>query len=363
MSTRKLRLTFTLSSLRLSGGVKLVIEYANRLADRGHTVSLVVPRESADPSLKQQLFPSVHLCESNMPLPRRAATPIALLRLVLSLAQATPPSDVIIATHTPTVLPVLLASAYQRTSRIWLYMDYPEMFQGRPFERWLLKNAPDWFHGIAAISRPLAREVKSLTRKSITAYIGAGLPHREYMLGQSHRPSKDQQLVLCMTDSRPRKGSADFLKAAEIIHAQQQNVKFVIVSKHPLAIPNSPCYKLYVAPSDEKLVQLYCKSDIFVFPSWQEGLGYPPLEAMACGVPTVLTDSGGVQDYAQDSYNCLLVPPKQPRILADAILRLLSDPQLAHHLAKNGRETAWQYNWSNAVERFESLLMMIVQGR
>ena len=80
------------------------------------------------------------------------------------------------------------------------------------------------------------------------------------------------------------------------------------------------------------------RANVFVYASWYEGFGLPPLEAMACGVPVVTTDCGGVLEYAIDGYNSLVTPIRDPTALAQAIQRLLSDRHLAAQLIQNLEE-------------------------
>lgn len=76
---------------------------------------------------------------------------------------------------------------------------------------------------------------------------------------------------------------------------------------------------------------------IFVLASWHEPLGVAYMEAMACGVPTIGTDAGGVPEMITSGENGLLVAPKSPEILAAAIRDLAHDPDTCARLSVNGR--------------------------
>ena len=84
-----------------------------------------------------------------------------------------------------------------------------------------------------------------------------------------------------------------------------------------------------------------------------ESFGLPPLEAMACGVPVVTTDCGGIRDYAVDGYNALIVPPGDPEAVADAVLKILRDDKFRERLVEHGIETAKQRSWDKVVDKFE----------
>lgn len=359
---RPLRISFILSSLWLSGGVLLVIECANHLAKRSHQVTLVVPGGTVDPSLAALLQPGVTLLESAVPLTEKRAV-WSLLRLTLALAKITPQSDVLIATHTPTVAPTLLAARLLRKGRCtWLYMDYPRMFEKRPLERFLLRFVPRWFRTIMVISAPLAEYVGQQTRATVVN-VRSGLSRAELFWDHPRLPKEiSERRVLYVGDDRPRKGLREFLQAAEIIFPYNPDLKLVIASKMPCTVAITVPHEFYLHPSDVQLSELYRSSDLFVSASWGEGLGYPPLEAMACATPVVLTDSAGVRDYARHEQNCLMVPPRDVHALAEAITRLLHDPALAKHLVENGQVTARQYNWETMTDRVEDALGQLLSA-
>jgi len=77
--------------------------------------------------------------------------------------------------------------------------------------------------------------------------------------------------------------------------------------------------------------------DLFVMPSLAEGLGVAALEAMACGLPVVASEVGGLRDLVTDGATGLLVPPADPAALAEAISKLASEPNLRAAMGAAGR--------------------------
>lgn len=77
--------------------------------------------------------------------------------------------------------------------------------------------------------------------------------------------------------------------------------------------------------------------DVFVLPSWTEGLPLTVLEAMAHGRPVVATSVGGTPELVEDGETGLLVPPRDPQRLADALRELLGDPERARQMGEAGR--------------------------
>ncbi len=355
-ANRRLHVSFILSSLRLSGGVQAIIEYANRLAARGHSATLVIPRGAIDASMAVLLAPGVALVEASRPL-TDTLNPLKQLLLAVALARAVPVCDVVVATHTPTTLSSLIAShLLRRAAAVWLFMDYVAMFAGRPAERWLLRNALRWHRMAITISKATAAELANYAPGRVEV-AGLGISTIEQLTPviAEERPASPPSLFY-LGDQRPRKGLADFLQAAALVQAQMPALQLWIASKEPCTIETAVPYTFHLHPTRNALVHLFQTCTIFVSASHAEGLGNPPLEAMACGAPVVMTASGGSADYARDGENCLLTPPQDPERLAEAILRLLREPMLAQKLSHAGPATAARFDWTAVMDRLEGFL-------
>jgi glycosyltransferase involved in cell wall biosynthesis len=350
-----MRISFIVSSLYLSGGVRVIVEYANRLARRGHTISIVTPGGAVDEIIAGELDPQVTVLETARGW-SDTRYDLGKVLLAWQLARAVPDSDVVMATHTPTTVPAWLAArALGKGALVWLYQDYREMFQGRWVEGWLLRHVPSWFDRILVVSEACRQEI--LNHSGVdSVVVSEGLSRGELFKPGKVRRSDDTRLVLFLGDMRPRKGLQDFLKAAHLVYQREPNLGLAIVSKERCRIQSDVPFTFYYQLSDQELAELYASCDVFVSASWYEGFGLPPLEAMACGAPVILTDSRGVREFAVDGENCLMVPIRDPDALAKAIVRLLQDKSLAERLAANGPKTAARFSWDAAVHRFERAL-------
>ena len=110
-------------------------------------------------------------------------------------------------------------------------------------------------------------------------------------------------------------------------------------------------------PSQSRLAWLYSRCPIYCCPSWDEGLGMPPMEAMACGAALCTYDNGGSRDYAIDERTALVAARRDVDGLARALARLAEDGELRERIARDGREwVTTRFDWGRASERFESLL-------
>ncbi len=109
-----------------------------------------------------------------------------------------------------------------------------------------------------------------------------------------------------------------------------------------LGVSDRVRYLGYVAEADLPL--LYNLAEAFVFPSWREGFGLPPLEAMACGTPVVASDRPAMPEVLGEA--ALYAPPGDARAIATALARVLTDTALREELRHRGLAQAARYSWA-----------------
>jgi D-inositol-3-phosphate glycosyltransferase len=121
------------------------------------------------------------------------------------------------------------------------------------------------------------------------------------------------------------------------------------------------------AIDQHRLPSYYRAADVTVMPSTYESFGLVAVESLACGTPVVASRVGGLPTVIRDGDNGLLVPWRHPRLFADKIRQVLTDPALARRLSRNGLETARQYGWATVAERtvdvYDSILRRAAVGQ
>ena len=106
--------------------------------------------------------------------------------------------------------------------------------------------------------------------------------------------------------------------------------------------------------SDTDLPALYSMATLFVYPSLYEGFGLPVAEAMACGVPVVLSNVSSLPEVAGEAG--LYFDPCDVDAMTDAIYRALSDPTLRAGLRAQGLSQAEKFSWDRAAEELLTCL-------
>lgn len=95
--------------------------------------------------------------------------------------------------------------------------------------------------------------------------------------------------------------------------------------------------------SERELVQLYNGAEAFIFPSLYESFGIPPLEAMACGIPVVASNTGAIPEIVGEA--AILINPKNKEEFKATLLRMLDDQVTRQELIRRGFERIKKFSW------------------
>lgn len=161
----------------------------------------------------------------------------------------------------------------------------------------------------------------------------------------------DNKTVIVIANLIPYKGHADFLEAAQIVIKHIPNAIFLIVGED-----RGIGEKLRKKASDLRIngsvkflgrrhdiPWLLASSELSVLPSHEEGFSNTILESMAAGLPVVATNVGGNPEAVIDGKTGWLVPPKNPMVMAEKIIDLLSNPERAKSWGEQGRKRAKEF--------------------
>ncbi|HEC80987.1 MAG TPA: glycosyltransferase family 1 protein, partial [Thermoplasmatales archaeon] len=169
------------------------------------------------------------------------------------------------------------------------------------------------------------------------------------------------------------KGLFDLVESATYICSKRSDVFFIIAGKGrdlgklQWSIRKAKLQDRFIFPGQvdkDQLVKLYQNATIFVFPSYHEGLPGAVLEAMSCGLPVIATDVRGNRDLISNGETGILVPPRSPKKMAEAISMLLEDEKLRKTLGKNARKIVERsYTWDVVSNKFLRCYESLVEDR
>jgi glycosyltransferase involved in cell wall biosynthesis len=110
---------------------------------------------------------------------------------------------------------------------------------------------------------------------------------------------------------------------------------------------------------DEEKRALLTDADLFVLPSRYENFANAPAEAMACGVPVIITNACGIRSLVEGQAGLVITPEREA--LADALRLLLHDKDLYARFKEGGRRVAEQLSWNRLTERMEGYYSEVLE--
>lgn len=394
MQNKKLKINFILPACSLTGGPLAILEYANRLIERGHEVSITTPSNlfwrGSHPfgwfdfkgkvyykkygKIQRVILKTLvnYVIKFLLKLGGRRAEKMQLFTLVidflssLSTIARIPECDLNIATLWTTSYAAYLSN---KGKPVYFMQHYEEVFYDNEPVNILKRFAVRMSYAL-----PVYKVANSSwLQKQIEEKFGQHVPFSNNALdvkdfNPAEKQSEKDGIIRVITYSRPEswKGFQDAAAAMKIIFEKYKgriewNVFGALYKNIPPENELAP-YKYHKGLPFKELAALYASSDIALCPSWYESFPLPPLEAMASGTATVTT-SYGTEDYAFHEQNALVVKPRDIAAMTEAIERLINDSELRKKLALEGRITAERFNWDSAVEKREKILLDIYEGK
>lgn len=244
------------------------------------------------------------------------------------------------------------------------YERYPEFFTAKQ-RAWHAAVRPRALYrradAIIAVSRHTKQDLVDLygiaPEKIFVIYPGVSRP------AAARQPARSRYL-LYVGAFEPRKNVISIIEAFEQIAGAVPDVTLALAGaggwnnahlyRAAARSRVSSRIRLLGYVSDAELQSLYAGAAVFVYPSFYEGFGFPPLEAQAYGVPVIAGANSAQAEVLGDT--ALLVQPDFVDMLAQAMHAILTDAPLAQRLSVSGEKNARRFDWESSVRATAQLL-------
>jgi glycosyltransferase involved in cell wall biosynthesis len=337
-----LNITFLAPHIRIAGGVRAILTYADRLAGRGHDVTVVVPAKRLWRAWSRNL---------------RGVGPEwipgfrARVRWVAGWDPARlPEADAIIATAWQSAGAVDQAPPHAG-AKFYFVQHYESLYHGEPQRVDATYALPLKKIVISTWLRDIMKERFGSAAEILVTPVDRDLFHPV-----PDARSGDALRILMLHHDYAWKGVREGLEAIAAVKARHPEVLLVGFGvKQPReALPYDEFHENL---PQERLAWLYSRCPIYLCPSWDEGLGMPPMEAMACGAALVTFDNGGCRDYAKDGETALVAPRRDVAALAACLERIVEDGALRDRIAGQGKAfITSRFDWDRATARLEDII-------
>lgn len=235
----------------------------------------------------------------------------------------------------------------------------------RPFTRTVLKRAYSRAKKILCISRYIEKEIKRKVNLNNTEVITLGVDFKKF---SGNRKTGSEPFILGVGNLGFRKGYHVSIPAFAEIAKRIPGIKYYIAGKINKELLNEyqriiEKYKLQNriiflgSLNDEELRELYLSAELFILTSVNiehhfEGFGLVFLEAASAGLPVIGTYDNGIADAVLENKNGFLVPQNNVKATAQAMLKILTNPDLKNRFSKASIEWAKENSWDNVIKKY-----------
>ncbi len=340
---RPLKITYLFESTDLWGGNKTALEQAEALSDIGYNVTIV--SKDAGPSWFPLKLPVVSVSNFG--------------------ADNIPESDIIVGTFWPTV-----KAAYQSGKGVAVHLC--QGYEGGCKEYSSIKTAIDEVYSYRIPKLTVSPHMNGFLERRFQAetyYIGHILDRDIFYPSEEIATSKEHGLLRILVIGpfeADVKNISTALKGISIaIKSLSVPVKLIRVSQFPLTgeekmIMEPDVYHFHVPY--RSMGEIYRDADLLVSMSKEaEGFGLPALEAMGCGIPTILSRISSYTSFDETSDYALFVDSSEPMALAEAIAELFHNGPLRDRLIRRGLAVADKYTKENVLKRLVAAFETIIK--
>jgi glycosyltransferase involved in cell wall biosynthesis len=331
------------------GGYKVIYEYANGLAERGHKVTVThqMTKAPGGGTFRQLArYAKARLKGDWLPAAWFKMDPRVRMHLVIECTPATLGSA-----------DTLVATAWE-TAEVAVTM--PEKC-GRKF--YLIQHFEEWSGERERVLATWRLPLKKIVIAEWLRQISEGQGHSAHYIpngvdftafGIDVPPeSRDPHTVIMLYHSFDWKGSNDGFAALRVVKQSISDLKVIVFGVQARPQDLEPWFEFYQLPTQTLLRSLYNRAAVFLSPSWAEGWPLPPAEAMLCGTATVLTDIGGHREYGIDEQTTRFGQARAPTTLIEPLMHLLTNTSVRLDQSKAAQIYIEKFTWDRAVSRFE----------
>ncbi len=357
------KIIFLLPSIKISGGNRVIIEIANKLINKNIQVDLVYPNNSDKTSQTFFIDPRINIKSVGNFKNNKLKKLLNLLEMFFYINHEYENENVIITDPIMSIFsPIIKNNRLFRYIQADDYIIFDDLYLLKSkFLLKIYKNLTKISYNYQNITflfnskYTYDRFIQVSNRKDVPLkLVHPAINHKIFFNQKIRNPNEFNICIIAR--KHPLKGFKDFVEVYHNIKNKINIDNVYVLSPDDLTEFNLDNMIVIKPKNDEEIAYYMNKSHVFISTSWWEGFGLPPLEAMACGCAVVLTNAGGVNEYAKPNLNCLMFEPKNTKELEKLILYLYNNRDVIERLSKEGEKTAKLFSWEKSAEQLLKVL-------
>lgn len=328
----------------MRGGVKRIIEYATRLAHRGHDVDVLcedleqpawLPKDIYN-GFKLKSFRDYQFCETDVAIATGGRSARRLGRMQRAKVKV--------------YSVVMQESLNKPTVKHGQEIDRDRFLEDPYKQNWIYVANSSWLQKLVE------------TEYNQKCHLILNGINEQILKPIDGLRDPDKFICLAYGRSEGWKGGARSARAAELARAEIKNLELLSYGQSKGPVTNIPL-RHHRCPDQHMLAQIYASAHVFLQSSRFEGFCNTAFEAMACGTPVITTDIRGIEDFCIPNETALFVPPDDERAMANEIIKLSKDPYLWQTLRKNGLRKVQEFSWNAQMEKLEDIFVQALHAK
>ncbi len=339
----KLEITYIMVWTKVCGGSKIILEYANRLAKKGHKINIVTYDEYPNWYELSDKINFVKVPENE------------------DIEKYIPNSDVVVPTSWKCTRKAIKANKgpvaffEQGGSHLFEIDRLSEIKRKVVYDRMQL---PPFIYTVSKYS---AEKIEEIYGKSSSIIYNA-LESKIFYPREKERNEKETSITIVGSEDFKFKNVGEVLEVITELKEKYQ-IKLNWITQTEPKINKEEGKNAIVNPEQKVIGDVLRNTDIYICNSEYESFGLPTLEAMTCGATVITTDTGGMRDFVIDRENALVIKHHNKEDMKEKIEMLINDKNLMHNMAQKGIITASKFNWDNTILSMEKYFREIAKNK
>lgn len=335
----KLHIVYIMVWTQVCGGSKIILEYANRLTQKNHDVTIVTYDE------KPQWF-KLNDKVNFVQVPKND-----------DIKNYIPQCDLVVATSWKCIYEAVQSNV---APVVFFEQGGSHLFEPQNIDKNKLDiikhriNLVSFVYTVSSYAKEKMLEIYNQNSEVICNAVDSDI----FFPREAYTDKEKIELTIIGSEDFKFKNIGEILQAYRILAKKYSNISLNwITQTQPTQNPE----KAIVNPPQKEIGEILRKTDIYICNSEYESFGLPTLEAMTCGSAIITTDTGGMRDFVRENENGLIVKKHDLSDLIEKIEMLIIDKQLRQKLSQNGIKTAKTMTWDDSVEKLIKYYQEIAQ--